>query len=64
LGKDLNTPSVFVVCWTEDGCFHDNERTKETGGTGQAISVASDNDIPIFNLKLKPHRKRVKEWLK
>lgn len=32
----------FVVCWTADG--------KASGGTGQALRVASAYDVPIFNL--------------
>ena len=42
LGIDLNTPSDFVVCWTKDG--------KEKGGTAQAMRIAKDKGIPIFNL--------------
>jgi len=63
LGKDLTTPSKFVVCWTPDGCITDRDRSKETGGTGQAISIASRREIPIFNLKLKEHRRQVEEWI-
>lgn len=62
LGQDLNTPSAFVICWTEDGCKNDKERTARTGGTGQAISTASDYGIPIFNLKLQRDRKEIKNW--
>lgn len=51
LGKDLNTPSSFVVCWTPDGCESHKTRNRTTGGTGQAIALASLLDIPIFNLK-------------
>lgn len=43
LGKDLNTPVEFVLCWTKDG--------KASGGTGQAMRIANDYNIPIFNLK-------------
>ncbi len=43
LGKDLKTPSKFIVCWTEDG--------KASGGTGQAMRIAKHYNIPIFNLK-------------
>ncbi len=43
LGPDLNTPVEFVLCWTKDGLA--------TGGTGQAIRIAKDRCIPIFNLK-------------
>jgi hypothetical protein len=42
LGYDLNTPVSFVVCWTLGG--------KIQGGTGQALRIAKDMNIPIFNL--------------
>lgn len=41
LGLDLNTPSKFVICWTEGG--------KGLGGTGQALRVAKHYKIPIFD---------------
>jgi hypothetical protein len=41
LGKDLKTPVEFVLCWTKDG--------KASGGTGQALRIAKDHNIPIFN---------------
>jgi hypothetical protein len=41
LGKDLNTPVEFVLCWTKDG--------KASGGTGQSLRIAKDHGIPIFN---------------
>ncbi|BCG50173.1 hypothetical protein [Ralstonia phage RP13] len=50
LGPDCDSPSKFVVCWTKDGCNHGLMRTPLTGGTGQAISIASAYGIPIFNL--------------
>jgi len=50
LGYELDDPSDFVVCWTPDGSITRAERTKETGGTGQAIACASFHNIPIFNL--------------
>lgn len=43
LGLDLNTPVEFVLCWTKDGLA--------SGGTGQAIRIAKDRGIPVFNLK-------------
>ena len=42
LGPDLRSPVDFVVCWTKDG--------KASGGTGQALRIANDKGIPIFNL--------------
>ena len=42
LGAHLKTPTGFIICWTPGG--------KTVGGTGQAIRVAKDHNIPIFNL--------------
>lgn len=42
LGKDLKTPVDFVVCWTKNG--------KAIGGTSQAMRIAIDKNIPIYNL--------------
>lgn len=55
LGPNLDNKSQFVICWTKDGCIHESERTSKTGGTGQAISLASRNGIPVFNLARKEH---------
>lgn len=41
LGRDLATPSTFVLCWTPEGAV--------TGGTGQALRIAQDHGIPILN---------------
>lgn len=47
LGKDLNTPSSFVICYTPKGA--------PVGGTRTAIKLAEMNDIPVFNFgKYKP----------
>ncbi len=51
LGNDLKTPSSFLLCWTQDSCEHHNQRQYSTGGTGTAISIASMNNIPVFNLQ-------------
>lgn len=42
LGRNLNEPSLFVVCWTPGG--------SGSGGTGQAIRVANRYGIPVFDL--------------
>lgn len=49
-GAQLIDPVDFVICYTPDGCEHDSSRTRFTGGTGLAISIASLNGIPVFNL--------------
>ena len=41
LGYDLKTPADFVVCYTKNG--------SGKGGTGQALRVAKDYNIPIFD---------------
>lgn len=51
LGKQLNDPSKFVLCWTPDACMSAKTRTRKTGGTGLAISLASNLNIPIINMK-------------
>jgi hypothetical protein len=42
LGKDLDRPVDFLVCWTayENGI----------GGTALALNIARIHNIPIFNL--------------
>jgi hypothetical protein len=41
LGLDLETPSKFIICWTKNG--------KGQGGTGQALRIAKEYGIPIFD---------------
>ena len=48
LGRDLNDPASFVVCWTPDGATTDPGPS--TGGTGQALRIAAAHGIPVFNL--------------
>lgn len=44
LGNQLDKPVKFVICWTEDG--------KDKGGTGVALRIARQYNIPVFNLGL------------
>lgn len=53
LGFDLNTPSNFILCWTPSG--------KVEGGTGQAMRIALDNNIPIINMYHTDWRDKVHE---
>lgn len=41
LGEDLNSPSKFIICYTPNG--------SGSGGTGQAIRIAKDCNIPIVD---------------
>lgn len=51
LGKNLDSPSKFVVCWTNDGAEYKGQVGISTGGTGTAIKLAAINNIPVINLK-------------
>lgn len=63
LGYDLNTPVQFVVCYTPDGCQSHMTYGSSTGGTGSAISLASQNNIPIFNFAIPNRLEDSKEYL-
>ena len=47
LGRDLQTPSKFVVCWTPTLDY----ASFEAGGTRYALLLAQSRGIRIFNLK-------------
>lgn len=50
LGDKVNSPALFLLCWTEDGAESIRERTAKTGFSGHPIAIASALGIPIFNL--------------
>lgn len=50
LGRDLESPAEFVICWTPDGVEEGAHTSRETGGTGTAIRVASMFGVPVINL--------------
>ncbi len=56
LGQDLKTPSLFLVCWTENG--------EKKGGTATAITLAENNDIPVFNLGSKTGLTKLRKYCK
>jgi len=62
-GLKLNENSKFLICWTPDGCESHETRTSKTGGTGLAISIASKEGIPIFNLANEDSLERIKTLL-
>lgn len=41
-GADMNTPVDLIICYTEGG--------KLKGGTAQALRIAEDFKIPVYNL--------------
>ena len=64
LGRTMDIPSEFLLCWTKDGCITHEERNISTGGTGTAISIACAYNVPVFNLKRREHLEEITKWLK
>ena len=63
LGRKLNQPSEFLVCWTPDGCESERTRSWATGGTATAIALAERYGIPRFNLARKGSPARLTDFL-
>lgn len=55
LGKNLDDPVEFVVCYTHDG--------KASGGTGQAIRIAESLNIKIYNLAIVDDFRQIKNLI-
>jgi predicted NAD-dependent protein-ADP-ribosyltransferase YbiA (DUF1768 family) len=49
-GENLDSPVDFVLAWTPDGMTQSDPRSRQTGGTGQAIDMASRKGIPVINM--------------
>jgi len=56
LDQTLDDPVDFVLCWTSNG--------QAIGGTGQAIRIAEDHDIPVFNLQDPKAYNRLRRYLR
>lgn len=63
LGKDLNNPVKFLVCWTQDGAETVADRNARTGYIGVGIALAASLKIPVFNLKKPDALERLKQFL-
>ena len=65
-GKDVENPvfSDFVICFSPDGAENYRSCSRDTGGTGTAIKIASLQMIPVFNLKNDNCIERFKKYLK
>jgi hypothetical protein len=57
LGPELDDPVSMVVCWTPDGSLDGS--SPRAGGTGQALRIAADRGIRVFNLALDEHMERI-----
>lgn len=62
-GADLYSPVDFVLVWTPDGAESTAERSIKTGGTGQAIDMASRKGIPVINMANADWELRLQEVL-
>lgn len=62
LGRDLKSPSMGVICWTPDGCMTHAARAYKTGGTGTAISIADNYQVPISNLAVQTEFVKWRDW--
>ena len=51
LGRNCDDPVDCVICYTPDGCEDGTLTTSKTGGTGQALRIATFFEIPIYNLE-------------
>ena len=63
LGKDMRSPAMFVLCWSEDGAEHQREKTQRTGNVGHVIAIANALKIPVFNLGKPDAETRLKTYL-
>lgn len=63
LGDDCASPSKFVICWAEGTEFDGRGRILNVaGGTGQAVRVAHGHRVPVFNLALPEHARRLERF--
>lgn len=48
LGRNLDSPTRLVLCWTPDGSTGEYT-SRKTGGTGTAIRIAYARGIRVYN---------------
>jgi hypothetical protein len=61
LGRDLETPAGLVVCWTQNGSR--DGLAAGSGGTGQALRIASAYGVPVLNIARPDDVERVRALL-
>ena len=62
-GRNLDNTIDFVVCYTKDGCESHETRSRDSGGTGQAIEMATRKGARAFNVKNPYWFERLKKYL-
>lgn len=60
LGKDLKTPSKFVLCWAKPT----DDKGNVKGGTGTAVRLAIYMRIDIINMYYEEERLRIENFIK
>lgn len=63
MGASMSAPARFVVCETADGAYTGGMTTSKTGGTGQAIRIASALNVPVYNASYPAHRQKMENWI-
>lgn len=63
MGPGIDSPARFVFCHTNDGAFTKDMTSYKTGGTGQAIRIASHSNIAIYNSGYPAHREKMQNWI-
>lgn len=58
LGKNLDTPSKFVLCYAKL-----DKRGEPKGGTRTAIKIAQEYGVEVINLYEDANIRRMEEWL-
>ena len=58
LGSDLSSPSKFLVCWAQI-----DKHGVPKGGTRTSWVLATQNNIPCYNLIIPEHLERISKYL-
>ena len=59
LGADLRSPAEGIVCWTPDAGLEGGDPRSQ--GTGQALRIAAQLGIPVFNLARPEHARHLQQ---
>lgn len=64
LGDDLQTPSRMVICWAPNPKFDNDGRVIDVkGGTGLAVRLAVEYNVPVYHLGVQDHMDRLCKYL-
>lgn len=63
LGQELNSKVSCIICSTSDGANAANKISSKTGGTGQALRIAHDYGVPIYNNQNPEDKTRLSTWV-